>query len=52
MSGSCVADGFDVLNNRRTIGLLIIKAIMGQDGRDEPEHTLAGTRYGGGSLLT
>ena len=28
----------------------ILKAVMIQDGRDEPEYTLSGTRYGGGSL--
>ena len=50
MSRSCVAEGFDILDNRRTVGLLIMKAIM-SPGRHEPEYTLAGTGYGCGSLL-
>jgi len=28
MSGSCVTDGFDILDNGRAVGLSIIKAIM------------------------
>jgi hypothetical protein len=51
MGGFRVADGFDILDNRRAFGMSILKAIMIWGGRDEPENTLSGTRYGGGSLL-
>ena len=50
VGGSCIADGFDILDNRRAFGMSISKAIMIWDGKDEPEYTLSGTRYGGGSL--
>ena len=50
MGGFRVTDRFDILDNRRAFGMSISKAIMIWDGKDEPEYTLSGTRYGGGSL--